>query len=83
MPVSTGNRYKGTLIVAGGFLKESGQAVLDAGSADLIAIGRPFISPPGSGRQTVQQLAAYRTRSRYVRSQVGNVEHRDRRLLFA
>jgi 2,4-dienoyl-CoA reductase-like NADH-dependent reductase (Old Yellow Enzyme family) len=46
MPVSTGNRYKGTLIVAGGFLKESGQAVLDAGSADLIAIGRPFISPP-------------------------------------
>ena len=38
--------YNGTLMIAGGFLKESGQAALDAGSADLIAIGRPFISNP-------------------------------------
>jgi len=38
--------YSGTLMVAGGYTKESGQAVLDAGRADLIAIGRPFISNP-------------------------------------
>jgi N-ethylmaleimide reductase len=38
--------YTGTLIVAGGYLRDTGQAVLDAGDADLIAIGRPFISNP-------------------------------------
>jgi N-ethylmaleimide reductase len=38
--------YAGTLIVAGGYTKESGQAALDADRADLIAIGRPFISNP-------------------------------------
>jgi N-ethylmaleimide reductase len=38
--------YTGTLILAGGFSGETGQAALDAGRADLIAIGRPFISNP-------------------------------------
>jgi N-ethylmaleimide reductase len=38
--------YSGTLILAGGYLLDSGQAALDAGLADLIAIGRPFISNP-------------------------------------
>jgi len=38
--------YDGTLILAGGLEHESGQAALDAGRADLIAIGRPFISNP-------------------------------------
>ncbi|MET0732722.1 MAG: alkene reductase [Casimicrobiaceae bacterium] len=38
--------YTGTLIVAGGYTGHNGQAVLDAGRADLIAIGRPFISNP-------------------------------------
>jgi N-ethylmaleimide reductase len=38
--------YDGTMILAGGFLKENGQAALDSGSADLIAIGRPFIANP-------------------------------------
>jgi N-ethylmaleimide reductase len=38
--------YSGTLMVAGGYTGKSGQAVLDAGRADLIAIGRPFISNP-------------------------------------
>ena len=38
--------YRGTLIVAGGYDKESGQRVLDTNRADLIAIGRPFIANP-------------------------------------
>jgi len=38
--------YSGTLIVAGGYTGDNGQAVLNAGRADLIAIGRPFISNP-------------------------------------
>jgi 2,4-dienoyl-CoA reductase-like NADH-dependent reductase (Old Yellow Enzyme family) len=36
----------GTLIVAGGYTGHNGQAVLNAGRADLIAIGRPFSSNP-------------------------------------
>jgi 2,4-dienoyl-CoA reductase-like NADH-dependent reductase (Old Yellow Enzyme family) len=38
--------YQGTLMVAGGYQLENGQAALDEGRADLIAIGRPFISNP-------------------------------------
>jgi 2,4-dienoyl-CoA reductase-like NADH-dependent reductase (Old Yellow Enzyme family) len=38
--------YTGTLILAGGYLRANGQAALDADLADLIAIGRPFISNP-------------------------------------
>jgi 2,4-dienoyl-CoA reductase-like NADH-dependent reductase (Old Yellow Enzyme family) len=38
--------YTGTLIVAGGYDKQRGIAALDANKADLIAIGRGFISNP-------------------------------------
>jgi N-ethylmaleimide reductase len=38
--------YTGTLMIAGGYTGETGQAALDSGRADLIAIGRPFISNP-------------------------------------
>jgi len=38
--------YEGVLVVAGGYDQEKAQAALDAGRADLIAIGRPFISNP-------------------------------------
>jgi N-ethylmaleimide reductase len=38
--------YGGTLIAAGGYLKRNGQEALDAGAADLIAIGKPFIANP-------------------------------------
>jgi 2,4-dienoyl-CoA reductase-like NADH-dependent reductase (Old Yellow Enzyme family) len=38
--------YQGTLVVAGGYQLENGQAALNEGRADLIAIGRPFISNP-------------------------------------
>lgn len=38
--------YSGTLMLAGGFDRDKGQAALDAGRADLIAIGQPFIANP-------------------------------------
>lgn len=38
--------YDGTLILTGGYLKENGQAALDAEYADLIAIGKPFVANP-------------------------------------
>ncbi|WP_342133481.1 alkene reductase [Hydrogenophaga sp. OTU3427] len=38
--------FKGTLILAGGFDRASAERALDAGEADLIAFGRPFIANP-------------------------------------
>lgn len=38
--------YNGTLVLAGGFEKEHAENALDAGIADLIAFGRPYISNP-------------------------------------
>lgn len=38
--------FKGLLIVAGGFDRASAERALEAGQADLIAFGRPFISNP-------------------------------------
>jgi len=38
--------FGGPLILAGGYLRENGQAALDAGQADLIGIGKPFIANP-------------------------------------
>ena len=39
-------RYKGTLIINSGFTQESGNAIIEAGKADLVAFGKPFISNP-------------------------------------
>jgi N-ethylmaleimide reductase len=38
--------YRGTLIVAGGFDRDSAQAWLERGRADLIAFGRKFLANP-------------------------------------
>lgn len=38
--------YPGTLIVAGGFDQQSAEAALQAGKADLIGFGSPFIANP-------------------------------------
>jgi N-ethylmaleimide reductase len=38
--------YKGAIIACGGFQKGSAEALLARGQADLVAIGRPFISNP-------------------------------------
>lgn len=38
--------YSGTLLAVGGFSKGTGEAAVEAGRADLIVYGRPFISNP-------------------------------------
>jgi 2,4-dienoyl-CoA reductase-like NADH-dependent reductase (Old Yellow Enzyme family) len=38
--------YPGTLIIAGGFNQDSAEAALQAGTADLIAFGQPFVANP-------------------------------------
>jgi 2,4-dienoyl-CoA reductase-like NADH-dependent reductase (Old Yellow Enzyme family) len=38
--------FRGPVILAGGYLKENGQAAIDAGEADLIGIGKPYIANP-------------------------------------
>ncbi len=50
MPVAFKEAYrqafKGTLIYAGKYTKESAEQALEKGWADLIAFGRPFIANP-------------------------------------
>lgn len=38
--------YKGNLIINAGFTQEKGNAVIEAGEADMVAFGVPFISNP-------------------------------------
>ena len=38
--------YNGTLIINNGFNKETGNAILENGYADLVAYGKPFIANP-------------------------------------
>lgn len=40
------NNYRGTLMLAGGFDRDSAEAWLEAGRADLIAFGRKFLANP-------------------------------------
>lgn len=38
--------FQGPVILTGGYLKENGQAAIDADEADLIGIGKPFLANP-------------------------------------
>jgi N-ethylmaleimide reductase len=40
------NKYRGTLMMAGGFDRDSAEAWLELGRADLIAFGRKFLANP-------------------------------------
>jgi N-ethylmaleimide reductase len=40
------HNFKNTLILCGGFDKESAEAVIESGLTDLVAFGRPFINNP-------------------------------------
>ncbi|HYP89753.1 MAG TPA: alkene reductase [Polyangiaceae bacterium] len=53
-------RFKGTLIAAGGFELASAERAIDDGSADLVAFGRPFLANPDLVSRLVhgQPLAA-------------------------
>jgi N-ethylmaleimide reductase len=39
-------RYKGILILSGGYTAETAEEALQSGKADLVAFGRPFIANP-------------------------------------
>lgn len=45
-PQAFRTRYKGTLIAAGGFTKDSALNAINNNEVDLVAFGRPFISNP-------------------------------------
>lgn len=38
--------YRGTLIIAGDYTQDKAKAAVDAGTADLVAFGRPYIANP-------------------------------------
>ena len=44
--ITAREKFKNTLILSGGYDKEKADADLDAGKADLIAFGKPFVSNP-------------------------------------
>lgn len=48
--------FRGVLILAGDFDRGKAQAALDAGRADLIAFGRPFIANPDLPRRLAEGL---------------------------
>ncbi|MBI4785124.1 MAG: alkene reductase [Oscillatoriophycideae cyanobacterium NC_groundwater_1537_Pr4_S-0.65um_50_18] len=56
--------YSGTLIAAGGFDRDQGNAVIAAGKADLVAYGRLYISNP----DLVERFAANAALNPYDRS---------------
>jgi N-ethylmaleimide reductase len=39
------HNFKNTLILCGGYDKESAEAAIESGLTDLVAFGRPFINP--------------------------------------
>ncbi|MCB8874502.1 alkene reductase [Acidisoma silvae] len=45
-PASFRRSYRGTLIAAGGFSRDTAETALDTGDLTLIAFGRPFIANP-------------------------------------
>jgi len=40
------HNFKNTLILCGGYDKESAEAAIESGLTDLVAFGRPFINNP-------------------------------------
>ena len=56
--------YKGSIIAAGGFSRATGEAIVTAGDADLVAFGRNFISNP----DLVERLRKDQALNRYDRS---------------
>jgi N-ethylmaleimide reductase len=48
--------YEGTIIAAGGFKRDSAEAVIVAGDADLVAFGRDFIANPDLPDRLLREL---------------------------
>ncbi|MFP2959724.1 alkene reductase [Myxococcus sp. 1LA] len=69
--------FGGPLIINGGFTRESAQAAVDAGQADLVSFGRPFIANPDlvTRMQKGAELAAPRFQSFYTPGPQGYVDY--------
>jgi N-ethylmaleimide reductase len=50
------NNYRGVLMLAGGYTRESAEQALASGRADLVAFGRPFIANPDLPRRLRERL---------------------------
>jgi N-ethylmaleimide reductase len=49
-------RYRGTLIANGGFNRDTGNAVIESGQADLVSVATPFIGNPDLVRRWREDL---------------------------
>lgn len=69
--------FSGALIYAGKYTAERGNRVLDAGLADLIAFGRPFIANPDLPRRLAQGLPLnpLDSASMYGGTEVGYIDY--------
>lgn len=70
--------FKGTITAAGGFDGQSAEAILEAGTADLVAFGRHFISNPDLPYRLKNgiALAPYDRSTFYGGSEVGYIDYR-------
>jgi len=70
--------FKGTIIAAGGFDGQSAEAILEAGTADLVAFGRHFISNPDLPYRLKNgiALAPYDRSTFYGGSEIGYIDYR-------
>jgi N-ethylmaleimide reductase len=69
--------FRGPLILAGGCLKENGQAAIDAGEADLIAIGKPFLANPDLVERLRNDwpLNAWNSKTFYTEGPAGYIDY--------
>lgn len=65
------------VILAGGYLKETGQAALDAGEADLIGMGKPFLANPDLVERLRNNwpLNAWNSKTFYTGGPVGYIDY--------
>ena len=69
--------FKGTLITAGGYTKETGNEVLASGEADLVAYGRLFIANPDLPQRfkVDAELNKYDRSTFYAQSEEGYIDY--------
>jgi len=69
--------FRGPVILAGGYLKENGQAAIDAGEADLIGIGKPFLANPDLVERLRNNwpLNAWDSKTFYTEGPIGYIDY--------
>ena len=71
------SKFEGVLITAGGYTRETGEAVLDRGIADAVAFGRSFIANPDLPRRFALNapLNPYNRATFYTRGPEGYIDY--------